>query len=87
MIYDLYNVPAEMLAAPPGPRVFLLRGETPLDRPPFRSYEVFPSTERNELRYVANLDTAALDPGDYNLVVSLPGSEQAIFQKFSLVEE
>ena len=87
MIYDVYNVSAELLTAPPGPRVFLMQGESQLDRPPFRSYEVFPSTERKELRYVAKLDTATLEPGDYNLVVPLPNSEQAIFQKFSLSGE
>ena len=38
VVYDLYNVPEASLAAPPGPRVFLLRDGEPMERAPFETY-------------------------------------------------
>ena len=84
MVYGLYNVPDELLQSPPAPRVFLLLGEKQIDRPPFRSYEVFPSKERKQLHYVSTLDTSALEPGAYKLVVPLPDGQNAIFRDFTV---
>ncbi len=75
VLYDLYNAPEVSLAAPPGPRVFLLRDGQPMERPPFETYEVFPSRERQELRYLATLATETLEAGEYDLVVILPNGE------------
>jgi VWFA-related protein len=86
VVYDVYNVPSEMLESPPGPRVFLFLRETLLDQPPFPGYQAFPAAERNDLSYVATLDTATLEPGDYNLVVRVPNSQNAISRKFTLVD-
>ncbi len=84
VVYELYNVPIGLLESPPGPRVFLMLGEKSLDQPPFPSYEVFPTAERNNLSYVITLDTKTLEPGEYNLVVRVPNSRDAIFRKFTL---
>ena len=85
MVYGLYNVSSGLLEAPPAPRVFLLLGEQALDRPPFKSYEAFPSLDRKEVHYVATLETEALKPGSYKLIVSLPNGADAIFREFTLV--
>ena len=86
VLYDLYNAPEASLAAPPGPRVFLLRDGQPMERPPFETYEVFPSQERQELRYLATLATETLEAGEYDLVVILPNGETGIHQPFRLFE-
>jgi hypothetical protein len=85
MVYGLYNVAAGILESPPAPRVFLILGEQPLDRAPFKNYEAFPSAARHEVHYVATLDTEALKPGLYKLIVSLPNGTDAIFREFTLV--
>ncbi|MDA1314165.1 MAG: VWA domain-containing protein [Acidobacteria bacterium] len=85
MVYGLYNVSSGLLEAPPAPRVFLVLGEQALDRAPFKNYEAFPSPDRKEVHYVATLDTAALKPGAYKLIVSLPNGTDAIFREFTLV--
>jgi hypothetical protein len=85
MVYGLYNVAAGILESPPAPRVFLILGEQPLDRAPFKNYEAFPSAARHEVHYVATLDTEALKPGPYKLIVSLPNGTDAIFREFTLV--
>jgi hypothetical protein len=59
----------------------------PLEKPPFPRYEVFPSAQENALAYVAILDAGALVPGEYNLVVAVPNSENGISRKFTLVEK
>ena len=87
VVYELYNVPPEILKSPPGPRVFLLLGETPLDKPPFSHYDVFPRPQSTDLRYVATLETETLRPGEYNLVVNVPRGERAIFKRFTLNSE
>ncbi|HUG81100.1 MAG TPA: hypothetical protein VML01_05520, partial [Bryobacterales bacterium] len=84
MVYGLYNVSSPLLEAPPAPRVFLLLGEQALDRPPFKNYEAFPSLDRKEVHYVATLETKALKPGSYKLIVSLPNGADAIFREFTL---
>jgi hypothetical protein len=86
VLYDLYNVPAEQVAEPPVPRVFLIRDGTVLETPPFRGFEAEPSPEHREIRYVMVLDTAGLAPSDYTLVVSLPGREDAIHKGFTLFQ-
>ena len=86
VLYDLYNVPEVLLTSPRGPGVFLLRDGRPLERPPFATYEVFPSQERQELRYLTTLTTETLEPGEYNLVVVLPTGETGLAQRFTLVE-
>lgn len=87
MVYELYNVPQQILDSPPAPRVFLLFGEAPgkpLNQPPFRSYQAFPSKKLGVLSYAATCDTGALEPGEYNLVATLPDGKNAIFKKFTL---
>jgi VWFA-related protein len=86
-VYDLYGVPEEMLASPPGPRVFLLFGGKPLPQPPFRKYDVAPFVEQQSLSYVAVLETGELETGDYNLIVALPNSESGISRTFTLVAQ
>ena len=85
MVYGLYNISSGLLESPPAPRVFLLLGEHPLQRAPFKNYEVFPSVERKELHYIATLETEALKPGVYKLLVALPNGADAIFREFTLV--
>ncbi len=85
MVYGLYNVSPGLLESPPAPRVFLLLGEHSLERAPFKNYDVFPSLERKELHYIATLETAALKPGEYKLLLALPNGADAIFRKFTLV--
>jgi len=84
-VYGLYNIAADLVQAPPAPRVFLLLGETPLDRPPFSNYEAFPSADRKELHYIATLDTVTLKPGAYRLLVALPNGKDAIYKDFNLI--
>ena len=84
-VYGLYNVTPALVEAPPAPRVFLLLGDKPLDRPPFTNYEAFPSADRQELHYIATLDTASLEPGAYRLLVALPNGKDAIYKDFTLV--
>lgn len=86
-VYELYGVPADLLQAPPGPRVFLMHQEKPLAQPPFRKYDAVPSAEQKSLSYVAYLDTNELVPGEYNLVVALPDSKNGISRKFTVVEK
>ena len=86
MLYDLYNMAGDALASLPGPHVFLVRKGRLLERPPFEDYQVYPTVERKELRYVARLATGTLETGEYNLVVVLPGGQTAINQTFTLIE-
>jgi VWFA-related protein len=85
VVYGLYNVSADLLESPPSPRVFLLLGDQPLDLPPFTNYEAFPSAARRELHYVATLETAKLELGEYKLLVGLPNGTDAIVREFKLV--
>jgi hypothetical protein len=84
-VYDLYNVSPELLASPPGPRVFLLRGTARLENPPFRAYEVRAQEEAKSLRYLTSLDTRELEPGAYKLIAVLPNGTDAIVGEFTLV--
>jgi hypothetical protein len=86
-VWELYGVPAELLPAPPGPRVFLMHQEKPLAQPPFRKYDAFPSAEEKSVSYVAYLDTGELAPGEYHLVLALPDSENGISRRFTVVEK
>ena len=85
MVYGLYNVSSELTDAPPAPRIFLLFGDKPLDRPPVKNYDAFPSADRREVHYVATLDTKTLEPGDYKLLVIMPNGNDAIPREFRLV--
>ena len=42
-------------------------------------------SDGHEVHYVATLDTEALKPGPYKLIVSLPNGTDAIFREFTLV--
>lgn len=86
-VYDLYRVPQELLASPPGPRVFLMFGGKPLPQPPFRKYDVTPLAEQQSLSYVAVLDTSELEPGDYSLIVALPNSGNGISRTFTVIAQ
>lgn len=85
-VYELYGVPAELLAAPPGPRVFLMYDNQSLPQPPFRKYDAVSSAERSAVSYVAYLDTSELALGDYKLIVAVPGSGNGIWREFTVVE-
>jgi hypothetical protein len=70
----------------PSSIVFLMHEKKPLAQPPFRKYDAVPSAEQKSLSYVAYLDTGELAPGEYNLIVALPGSETGISRRFTVVK-
>lgn len=84
LLYDLYNVSRSFAAQPPAPRVFLVTGDKALENPPFQWFETRISSDRQDLRYVAALDTKDLGPGSYTLILRLPDGENALYREFQL---
>ena len=84
ILFDRYNVSAEMLESPPGANVALYRSREPVRPLPVSSYEAVADAERNQIRYMAALETSGMDAGEYLVVVRL--EDGFIHQRFTLVE-
>ncbi|MCP5120297.1 MAG: VWA domain-containing protein [bacterium] len=91
LLYDIYNVGAGQLAAPPSAKLALFRGRQKVARLPIGGYEVLPTPERDQIRYMARLDTAGLETGEYVVLAMLPaGNREAspvLHRKFRLVAD
>jgi len=89
LLYDLYNVGAGALKAPPSAKLALFRDKKRVRELPVDSYQVVPVPEENELRYTASLDTSKLTPGDYILMALLPRGQRPftpfLYRKFRVV--
>ena len=84
ILFDRYNVSAAMLEAPPGANVALYRGKEPVRPLPVSSYEAAADVDRQQIRYMAALETSGIDAGDYLLVVRL--DDRFIHQEFTVFE-
>jgi len=84
ILFDRYNVSAETLESPPGANVALYREREPVLPLPVSSYEAVADAERNQIRYMAALETSGIAAGEYIVVVRLDGG--LIYQKFTLAE-
>lgn len=89
LLFDAYNPGAEALAAAsqPGPRVGLLRSGRPVAGLVVHG-EAFPDPARRRIRYVATLETAHLEPGQYTVLAAPALSvspEKPLVQIFQLI--
>ena len=75
ILYDLYNLPADTLAQPPGARLALFRDRQRIQELPVAAYEATPRSDAHQLRYKVRLDSARLLAGDYTLVAMIPAEE------------
>ena len=89
LLYDVYNLDAETLASPPGPALALYRGNQRVERIPVKAFQTVSEPEARRVRYLAALQSADLDPGDYTLAALLPqyrGDRRAIVRGFQIVD-
>jgi hypothetical protein len=84
VVFGVYRLSQGLMDDPATPRVFLEREGVLLERPPFEDWQGFVETERSQVHVVARLNTAELEPGSYQLSVTLPDGKGRLTRGFRL---
>jgi hypothetical protein len=87
LVYDLYDVEAEYQSALPSTQLMLMREQQQTDAPKVTAYQVRWRPERSDVRYMLELDSNDLEPGDYQLLAVLPSGNEAIYRGFRVVAD
>ena len=87
LVYDLYDIQVEEESALPATKLMLMRGQQQMAAPKVSGYTYRWRPEHSDVRYMLALDSADLEPGEYQLLAVLPNGKEAICRDFRVVAD